>query len=420
MNQSNKEKLKTALKNIVRWTAILMLKKYKPKVIAITGSVGKTSAKEAIYTVLKKHFSVRRSRGNFNNELGLPLNILGDYSKIQGGSFWLEVLLLAIFKLIFVPKKLAKYPEILILEMAADKSGDIEYLVKIAQPTIGVITAIGDIPVHVENYSGPEAVAREKGKLVKFLPEDGLAVLNGDDILVSNMREKTDARVATFGFGKGVDVQIDNFEYRFDENIIPQGISLKIHMGGGFTPMRLNGALGRPQAYAVGIAVIVGLEFDLNLVEISEALLEYEPVAGRMKMIKGFKKSLILDDSYNASPIAVRSALQTLADLPATRRIAVLGDMRELGKYSKEAHLSIGKIASKIVDLLFCVGEEAKFIAESTKKSGLAKDKIFIFENSDEAKKPIKDILQEGDLVLVKGSHSVALDLVVDHIKLKR
>lgn len=142
MKKDTKEKMKSVIKTVVRWVAILTLKKYKPRVIAITGSAGKTSAKEAIYTVLKKHYSVRRSRGNFNNELGMPLNILGDYSKIKGSGFWFKVLSLAILKLIFLPKKMAKYPEILILEMAADKAGDIDYLTKIARPDIGVVTAI--------------------------------------------------------------------------------------------------------------------------------------------------------------------------------------------------------------------------------------------------------------------------------------
>lgn len=417
MKEKTKKILETLLKKIVRQTAILFLKKYKPKIVAITGSAGKTSAKEAIYTVLKKYYRVRRSRGNFNNELGVPLNILGDYSEVKGKIFWIKVLFLSWLRLIFQFKFFGFYPEILILEMAADKPGDIQYLVDIAQPDIGVITAIGNIPVHVENYSGVEGVAKEKGKLVEALSDSGLAILNSDDDLVIKMAEKIKAKTISFGFGEKANIRMDNFEYRFTDKGLPEGISLKIHSDRGFTPMRLNRVLGKPQAYAIGAAVGVGLAFDLNLVEISESLLEYEPPDGRLKMIKGIKKSLVLDDSYNASPIATAAALQTLADLPANRKIAVLGDMRELGDYSKEAHKSIGKLAGEIVDFLICVGPESKFVAETAKK--ILKEKVLFFDSSEEAKKPIKEMIEEGDLILVKGSHAIGLEKVIEEIKSK-
>ncbi len=408
--------LKELLKKILRVTAILMIKKYKPIVIGITGSVGKTSTKEAIYTVLKKRFSCRRSRGNFNNELGLPLTILGDYKEIKGKLFWINVLIKAWLKIIFNIKAISGYPKILILEMAADRPGDIDYLSKIAKPKIGVITAIGEIPVHVEYYSGPEAVAKEKGKLLEALPSDGFAILNRDDLSVFDLKDKTMADVISYGFSEEADIRLGNFEHRIDKKNIPEGISLKVHYGGGFTPMRINGAIGKPQAYAVGAAVAIGLSLNMNLVDISEALLDYKAPPGRLKLVEGVKKTTILDDSYNASPTSMRSAIETMAELPAKRKVAVLGDMLEIGKYSTEAHQSIGDLVGKVVDILFCIGPRSIFIAEKAIKTGMSKDNVFTFRTSDEAKKKIERIIKSGDLILIKGSNAMRLDKILEEI----
>src|SRR3989344_8163188 len=170
----DKEKLQHYLQLILRQLAIRTIRKYQPGVIAVTGSVGKTSAKEAIYAVLKKYRSVRKNSGNFNNEIGVPLTILGDWEEISGKYFWVKVIAVSLLRLVFR----LKYPELLILEYAADKPGDIKYLLDIAKPQIGIITTIGDIPVHVEFYSGPEAVAREKAKIIESLSATGFAILN--------------------------------------------------------------------------------------------------------------------------------------------------------------------------------------------------------------------------------------------------
>src|SRR3989344_3451537 len=208
----SKETLQQYLKIIIRQLAIWTIRKYDPGIIAVTGSVGKTSTKEAIYTVLKNHRKVRRNSGNFNNEIGVPLTILGDWDKIAGKYFWLKVVLVSCLR--FIVRW--RYPELLILEYAADKPGDIKYLLDIAKPQVGIVTAIGDIPVHVEFYSGPEAVAREKAKIVEVLPSAGFAVLNYDDLVVFDMRERTRAHIFSYGFGDGATMQISNFEVKTD------------------------------------------------------------------------------------------------------------------------------------------------------------------------------------------------------------
>jgi len=403
------------LKKFLKVLAILTLKKYEPGVIGITGSAGKTSTKEAIYAVLKNERLVRRNFGNFNNELGVPLTVLGDYNEIKGIFFWPKVISRAIFQLIFNNKN---YPEALILEMAADRPGDIHYLADIAKPQISVITAIGEIPVHVEFYSSPEAVAREKAHLIEILPPNGFAVLNYDDKIVYDLKSRTRAHLITYGFSDGADIQVSNLDYRIENNK-PAGIIFKVQYGGSFMPIRLNGTFGKPQVYAAASAISVGLIFGMNLVKIAEALLDYDAPPHRMKIINGIKNSLILDDSYNASPLSTRAALETLRDLPAKRKVAVLADMLEIGKYSVEAHRAIGELTAKVTDYLFCIGPRAKFIAEAARQEGFELVQIRVFNNSESAKKIIEKEIKAGDLILIKGSRAMQLEKVIEEIKMR-
>lgn len=397
----------------MRKLAIWTIKKYQPGIIAITGSVGKTSAKEAIYAVLKSSRFVRESSGNFNNELGVPLNILGDWQKIEGKYFWLKVILAALWRLIFR----LKYPEVLVLEYAADHPGDIKYLLDIARPQIGVITAVGDIPVHVEFFSGPEAVTREKSKIVEVLPATGFAALNNDDEVVVEMRQRTRAHILTFGFGSDAEVQITNYENRM-ENLRPAGISFKLNYAGSFVPVRLDGCFGKAQAYAAAAAACVGLVFGLNLVKISEALLDYQSPPRRTKLLAGIKHTYIIDDSYNASPLSMHAAIDTIKSLKAKRKVAVLGDMLEIGKYTPEAHETIGRLAAKAFDLIVTVGARSKFIAEAALDSGFPKKGIYSFDTAEEAKLKVQELIKKGDLILIKGSNAVQLDKIVEEIKL--
>ncbi|MBI2591484.1 MAG: UDP-N-acetylmuramoyl-tripeptide--D-alanyl-D-alanine ligase, partial [Candidatus Brennerbacteria bacterium] len=308
-----------------------------------------------------------------------------------------------------------KYPEILILEYAADRPGDLKYLLNIARPKIGVITAVGDIPAHVEFYSGPESVIREKARLVEQLSALGFAVLNIDDKAVAGLKEYTRAHLMTFGFDRSADVRISNFEIQFDSK--PFGISFKIEYKGSFVPIRINGVLGRSQAYSIAAAASVGLIFGLNLVKIAEAFADFKSLPGRMNLIDGIKGSYVIDDSYNASPLSMHAALETLKEIKATRKIAVLGDMLEIGKYSIEAHETIGDLAAGIADILITVGPRAKFIAESAKVAGLSEEKIFIFDKVELAGKKLQDLIKKGDLMLIKASRAMQLDKIVEELK---
>lgn len=451
------------LQYILKQLSRLALWRYKPDIIAITGSVGKTSAKEAIYAVLSHSGKkIRKSGGNLNNELGVPLAILGEWSekdlelvslsptfrkvgdlwqpagekKLRKLFFWLKVIMFSFFRIVFLPKYF--YPKILILEYGADRPGDIKKLLEIAKPKIGIITAIGDIPVHVEFYpvrktglsngvySGPEAVAKEKSKLIERLFVSDFAILNFDDQQIIEAKEKTRAKIMTFGFGLEADtggnpdIKIVNFENCFSESNF-SGINFKIEYQGSVVPLTLKNTFGKAQAYAAGVAACVGLIYGLNLVEISETLSrDYKPAKHRMNLVKGAKGCLIINDCYNASPLSMKSALETLADIKigqGIRKIAVLGDMRELGEYSEKAHKDIGKLAAGIVDILVAVSEKGKTIAESAEQNGLAKNKIFTFDTAEQAAKAVKEIIQKGDITLVKASRGVGLERVVEEIR---
>lgn len=385
-------------------------------IVAVTGNVGKTSTKEAIARVLSRIKKVRSGKGNLNNEFGVPLTIVGDWMDdyYEGGNtlwFWVKVLFLSFFSWFFFKD----YPEVLVLEYGADKPGDIRKLVKKFTPHTAVVTAIGELPVHIEFFSGSEAVAREKSRLVEKLEPTDYAILNSDDDVVLDMKEKTKARTITYGFGEGAEVRASNFEYKV-EGGRPAGVIFKLHYGANsFVPVHINGSLGQSQAYAAAAAAAVGISFGMNLVEISEALSFYNGPKGRLKILAGIKNSSIIDDTYNSSPASTRMALSVLRELPAQRRIAILGDMLELGKYTVQAHQAMGDLAGRFVDVLVCVGARAKFIADSAGNQ-MPKDNIFVFENSDEAKKKVQELIQEGDLILVKGSQGVRMERIAEEI----
>jgi len=397
----------------LRFVAKLTIRRYKPSIIGVTGNVGKTSAKSAIYAALKEDRNVRASSKNFNNELGLPLNIIGDWEKTGGAFFWIKVVLFGIFQLIVKNKK---YPEILVLEYGVDKPDDMKYLLDIARPQIGVVTAVGNVPVHVEFFSGPEGIAKEKAKLIIQLPATGFAILNADDPKVLAMAGETRGRAITYGFSEKADVRIISFSNRLDTETGEAGISFKLSYNGKVVPIKIDGILGKTAAYASAVGAAVGLIFGINLVKISENLSEVETPSGRLRVISGMKGSMIIDDTYNASPLAMHEALEIFKNLKAKRKIAVLGDMLEIGKYTMDAHEEIGAFAAKQVDMLLTIGLRGKLIAEGALKNKMPKNSIFTFEDIHEAGHFLQDKLKAGDVVLLKASQGVRMEKVVKEI----
>ncbi len=411
--------MKQLLQFKLKILATLILWKYRPKIIGITGSIGKTSTKEAVYTVLAGKFNVRQSSKNYNNELGVPLTIIGSKSAGRNIFGWLAIFWRALF-LILLPDK--NYPQILILEMGVDRPGDMNYLLKIVKPDIGIMTTVG--PAHLEFFSSVEDIAAEKGKLISTLAKQSWAILNIDDQRVRKYIKNTAAQIITYGFGKTADIMADyvKFSYVDGESDIDnlQGISFKVSYRGATVPILLPHSLAVGQVYAALAAVGCGIIYGIDLITIAARLREFMPPAGRMNLIKGIKKSVIIDDTYNSSPPATLAALDVLSKIPLTgerRRFAVLGDMLELGSASIESHQAAGRQAAELgIDNLITVGERARDIGRGAANAGMAQDDIFHFPSAVDAGKFVQDRIRSGDLILVKGSQGMRMERIVQEI----
>lgn len=413
--------MKSLLQKILAILARTAIRRYQPKIIGITGSVGKTSTREAIFSVLKRRYAVRKAEKNYNNEIGLPLTILGvrHYGKNIFG--WLFALGQVSVGLCFRKKR---YPEILILEYGISHPGDMNYLLSIAKPSVAVVTAIGDTPVHVEFFQDPEELIAEKAKLVEAVPLQDYTIMNHDDISIHDMKGKTSSHILTYGREEHADIKITNYKLQVAKDTklgdVPEGISFKLEHDGNVVPVRLRKVFGLSQAYAAAAAAGVGMIMGMNLVEISEELKEYVSPPGRLRLLRGIKDSLILDDTYNASPESMRNALDTLNSLPARRKIVVLGDMLEIGKYTEQAHRAIGDEVAKFADMLLTVGPRAKFIADEAASRGIegearvmSQDRVLKFDDPIDAGRVLDQMIREGDLILVKGSQAMRMEKVV-------
>jgi UDP-N-acetylmuramoyl-tripeptide--D-alanyl-D-alanine ligase len=408
------------LEKILRYFASKALRKFKPRVVGITGSVGKTSTKEAIYTVLVSKFRVRKNEKNYNNEIGLPLTVLGLES--GGGSLgkWALVLLRALGVIFLTSRK--KYPEILVLEMGADRPGDIKYLVDFIRPEVGVVTTVGIS--HLEFFKEKKQIAREKSFLVRCLGKDGLAVLNCDDEEVKKMAESAKAKKIFYGFSEEAEVGASDvfFGYEktkdhFGEDITKiRGISFKLSYEGTTMPVRLVHSVGNPQIYCTLAATAVGIHFEMNILEIVSALKDFQSPVGRLNLIDGIKNTVIIEDSYNAAPQSTLAALEVLEKIQARRKLAVLGNMLELGADTETGHREVGRKVAAVAQILFAVGDMAKFIADEARKQGMSSENIFEFENSDEARLEVQKSLQEGDVILVKGSQGARMEKISEEI----
>lgn len=402
---------------ILKQLTLGIINKYQPKIIAVTGSTGKTSAKNAIYTVLSTFYDTRKSEENLNTEFGLPLAFIGGINAKNSFSKWLENIFKGL-KLLIIKDK--NYPRFIIVEMGADKPRDISKLLKIAKPNVAIVTAIGNIPVHLENYQDIDELAFEKSQIVRVLNSQDIAILNADDERVKKMEKVTQAKILFFGFTEDANLKITNFklvtktiERGFE---IPIGVSFNLNYQGEKSLVFLKNHLGIPSVYAATIGAAVGLIFDIPLNEISKALEKFQPEKGRMNLIEGIKNSLIIDDSYNASPLAVEAALQTLKDISALRKIVVLGDMLELGKYSQKAHEEIGKLASQVADYLFLVGPRMVFARDKALNNGFDKNKIFYFNDSSLVANKLIPLINQNDVILVKGSQAMRMEKIVKEI----
>ncbi len=406
--------MKNTIKKIVVYILTLeskiALKRHKPFVVAITGSVGKTSTKDAVYTALTPFFHVRKSAKSFNSEIGIPLTILGLENPWNDTKQWI----LNIIRGAFVALG-RSYPTLLVLEIGADRPGEIKSAVSWIKPDISIVTRVGKVPVHVEFYKSPAQVAKEKSELVKGTKSDGVVILNADDPDVVEMKALTSAKIITFGIKEHADLYGSYISVAYDKEENPSGMTARVDLGGNSFPIVLKDCLGVQHIYPVLAAFAVAHAKGVNLLEVSEAFSLHESPKGRMHIIKGINNSTIIDDTYNASPTAVEEGLKLVESLKILgRKIVVVGDMLELGKHSSSEHRRLGEIAGKVSDIVASVGIRSKEFAHGALEVGADRENVLFFENSIDAGKKLIDIIKKGDVVYVKGSQSMRMERVVE------
>ena len=393
-----------------------LIKKYQPVIVGITGSIGKTSAKEAISEVLKDKLRVRTSFKNYNNELGLPLTIIGQESPGRDLFGWAKVFWRAL-RLYLIRDK--NYPQVLVLEMGVDRPGDMAYLTSIAPVNVGVVTAVSYS--HLEYFGTVQNIKKEKQVLIEKLDAKGLAVLNFDNENTKEMASASKARVLSYGLKAGANLQAQDIVYNFTkEGYDLSGINFKLNYNGSIIPVVMKNVMAETALYAALAAAAVAVYFDLNLVEVAQALSNFSLPKGRMNLLPGIKHTFIIDDTYNSSPEAALAAIDVLRRVKvdaSAEKYAIMGDMLEIGSYTEEGHRLVGaKIAESGINHLLAVGEKARDFIRGAKEAGLEDDYIFYFDKPEEAGKFLQNRIKAGDVLLIKGSQGARMEKVVKEL----
>ncbi len=380
--------IKKIIIKLLTWEARVVLARHKPMVVAITGSLGKTGTKDAVAAALSAKYSVRKSQKSFNSEFGIPLTILGLPNAWSSPLKWLVNLVEGFWISLFG----REYEEVLVLEIGADKPGDISSVAKWLKAQIVIITAVPEVPVHREFYKDSGAVLAEKASLVQALVEGGL-LLTGDDERVSGIINK---------IGEARRVKYDNVDIIYN-NGKPIGTEFTV----GAQRVQRVGVLGEHQGYAIAFALAVAEHLDIDVEKVVGSLESAELTPGRMRVLNGINNSTIIDDSYNSSPTALRAALKALNSLKIEgKKVAILGDMKELGDASDREHRKAGAQIASVVDELYTIGTQARLIASEAVKRGLQEEVVHSYKEGEASTigSRLAQTIVSGDVVLVKGS----------------
>ncbi len=350
-----------------------------PTVVAITGSVGKTSTKELTAAVLGRRYRTLKSQRSFNSEATLPTTLL----------------------------RLTHEHQVAVVELGMWAPGEIRFLAGIARPHVGIVTNIG--PSHLERLGSIEAIVNAKAELAESLPATGWCILNADDPYVAELATRTQAKVFTYGLAPGADLRATAVEsFGLD------GIAFEAHHAGTSVPLRLP-LIGRHSVYTALAAISAGLVLELSWHEISAGLADPEAQT-RVTVVQSHTGATIIDDTYNAAPSSTLAALDVLADLPG-RKFAVLGDMLELGVIEEQAHREVGRRAAALVETLVTVGPRARWIAEAALAAGMAPSQVLICATSETAVAALTPRLQQGDYALIKGSRGMEMERIVSALR---
>ena len=408
--------MKATFKNIVvkilTVQAAYLLRRKKPTIIAITGSVGKTSTKDAIYAVVRGSVRARKSQKSFNSDIGVPLTVLGLPNGWSNPFLWCKNVFDGFFTAVFA----RDYPDVLILETGIDQPGDMSKLTKWLKPDIVVLTRLPDIPVHVEAFASPEAVVAEKMKLVTALKATGKLIYNNDDTIIQAQLPDVLQEQISFSRYLPADFQAsaDKIVYADDK---PIGVEFVLTHLGETHKIHVNGTVGTQHMYAVCASIAVAKELGVEIATAIANVQTLQTPPGRMRLLPSVKSGLLIDDTYNSSPIATESALQALNEIKyAQRKIAVLGDMLELGKFSTQQHRDIGARVAKTAHELFTVGVRARGIAEGALAAGMNEANIFQYDEVLRAGQELQAFLKSGDVVLIKASQSIRAERIVEEV----
>ena len=358
-----------ALQRLATWAR----NEWAGEVVGVTGSAGKTSTKDIIAAMLSVAMPVGKSIGNLNNHVGVPLSLL----------------------------RLPREARVAVIELAMNHAGEIQHLSTIARPQIGVVTNVGH--AHIEAFDSIEGIARAKRELIEALPPDGVAVLNADDPLVARFREVHPGRSVTFGLGEGAGVRAHNVEFT------GQGLCFQVDGVRFESPL-----IGRHNLLNLLAGIAVAGLFGIHPRQLQEVVKQFTtgPMRGERFLHHGI---LIFNDCYNSNPDAARAMIDVLRDTPAKRRIAVLGEMLELGRWAGSLHREVGRyVASSGIDVLVGIRGEACHLVDAAKEAGQAVDAAFFFSDPAQAGVELRHIVQPGDVILFKGSRGTHVERALE------
>ncbi|MCT4563790.1 MAG: UDP-N-acetylmuramoyl-tripeptide--D-alanyl-D-alanine ligase [Maledivibacter sp.] len=355
-------------------------------VVGVTGSTGKTTTKEMIYSVLSQKYNVLKNEGNFNNHIGLPLTLLN----------------------------IKEEHEIVVLEMGMSNRGEIDLLAKLTEPELGVITNIGIC--HIENLGSKEEIFNAKMELSSYMDEACTLILNGDDGYLSTVNDiNTKYRKVLTGLNQSNDITVTEIK-----NLGHKGIEFKALYNEEIHDFKLN-VPGIHNVNNALLAIAVGIHYNISIEKIKAGLSSFYGGKMRLNIINTDEGIGIINDCYNANPDSMKAALNVLENMEGKRRVAVLGDMLELGDYSERAHSEVGKIVfEKNIDLLITVGDSAKNIVKGAIESGFSKDKTFALADNTTANNLLDIIKESGDVLLIKASRGMKMEEIVQYLQERR
>ena len=375
-----KKILRSLVASFLAVLARIILWKYRPTIVMVTGSVGKTSTKDAVAAALSHGHLLRASEKSYNSEFGVPLTIIGAKNPWENPGAWIRVIEEAL-ALIILPNH---YPKMLVLEVGADSPGDLARILSIATPDAVVVTRLPDIPVHVEAYASPAAVREEEFQPAYALSAGSPLIISADDTYACTMAKRLDANVVTVGYSTDADVVIGTPHFKNG------GMHATVTYGEHHYQLEAKGALGRTQLYAPAMALALATSLHMSVTDALQGLTSYAPPPGRARTLKGKRGSTIIDDSYNASPAAVEEALSSLTFVPGGRYIVAIGDMLELGRYSMQEHERIGVLVGKSADMVVTVGERSEALRLSAIRAGIPEEHALGFATSQKRLTPYR------------------------------